>query len=195
MAGTEPSAERARLLIELAVQVGDTRVERGIAMAKEAESMARTLGDADVLGFVLLGARHIGRHPTRLEEHLHRAVELEQLGQRSGSLALMLGGLNAQALLHLERGELSASFERSDRFFRLLDGRHLPFFQITARIQRATRAVLDGDLECAEALAMETVRLAKDINHPPMTWAASTLANIRASRPAMASPSVRWSGA
>jgi hypothetical protein len=148
-------------------------------MAKEAESIARTLGDADVLGIVLLGARHIGRHPSRLEEHLRRAVELEQLGQRSGSLALMLGGLNAQALLHLERGELSASFERSARFFRLLDDRHLPFFQITARIQRASRALLEGDLERAESLAMETVPLAKDINHPPMTWAGTTVASIR----------------
>ena len=42
--GTEPTATRARLLIELAVQVGDTRVERGIAMATEAEAIARALG-------------------------------------------------------------------------------------------------------------------------------------------------------
>ena len=162
-------------------------------MAAEAESIARTLGDPDVLGFVLLGARHIGRHPSRLEEHLQRAVELEQLGQRSRSLALTLAGLNAQALLHLERGELSASFERSDRFFRLLDDRHLPFFQLTARIQRANRALLDGDLERAEELAMQTVPFAKSINHPPTTWAASTIGKCSvASRAAMPSPSVRW---
>jgi class 3 adenylate cyclase len=177
--GTEPTAMRARLLTELAVQLGDGRVEQGIAMAKEAESIARALGDPDVLGFVLLGVRHVGRHPSRLEDHLHRAVELEQLGHRSRSLALTLAGLNAQALLHLERGELSASFDRTDRFLRLLDDRHLPFFQITARVQRANRALLDGQLERAEELAMETVPLAKNINHPPATWVATTIATLR----------------
>ena len=177
--GAEPTAMRARLLTELAVQIGDSRLDQGIAMASEAESIARSLGDPDVLGFVLLGTRHIGRHPSRLEDHLRRGVELEQLGQRSRSVALTLAGLNAQALLHLERGELSASFERSDRFFRLLDDRHLPFFQITARIQRAARAVLDGDLEHAEELALQTVPFAKSINHPPATWAATIIASLR----------------
>ena len=163
-------------------------------MATEAESIARTLGDPDVLGFVLLGARHIGRHPGRLEEHLQRGVELEQLGQRSRSLALTLAGLNAQALLHLERGELSASFERSERFFRLLDDRHLPFFQITARVQRANRALLEGHLERAEELATADRPLRQEHQPPADDLGGSTTVAVSvASRAAMPSPSVRWS--
>ena len=127
MLGTEPTATRARLLIELAVQVGDTRVERGIAMATEAEAIARALGDPEVIQAVLLGVRHIGRHPRRLDEHLQGAIELERLGTSSRSLVPVLAGLNTQALLYLQRSELRTSFERIDRFLRLLGDRSLPF--------------------------------------------------------------------
>ena len=126
--GTEPTDARARLLIELAVQVGDTRVEQGIAMATEAEAIARALEDPGVLEAVLLGVRHIGRHPRRLDEHLRRAIELERLGTSSRSLASVLAGLNTQALLYLQRNELRTAFECTDRFLRLLGDRSsLPF--------------------------------------------------------------------
>jgi class 3 adenylate cyclase/DNA-binding CsgD family transcriptional regulator len=177
--GPEPSAMRARLLSELAVQLGDSSVERGIALATEAESIARGVGDADVLGFVLLRSRHIGRHPRRLQEHLRRAVELETLGRRSRSVVLTLAGLNAQALLYLERAELDTSFERGDRFLRLLDDRHLPFFQLTAQLQRAARAFLAGDLEGAEHHAMATAPFATSIRHPPTSWSAPTVGCVR----------------
>jgi hypothetical protein len=177
--GPEPSATRARLLSELAVQLGDSSVERGIAMATQAESIARAVGDPDVLGFVLLRTRHVGRHPRRLEEHLQRATELEALGRRSRSVVLILAGLNAQALLYLERGELGMSFERGDHFLQLLGDRHLPFFQLTAHLQRAARAFLDGDLNSAEDQAMATVPFAKSIRHPPTSWASATVGRIR----------------
>jgi DNA-binding CsgD family transcriptional regulator len=177
--GPEPSAMRARLLSELAVQVGDSRGGPSIEMATEAESIARADGDAELLGFVLLRTRHVGRHPRRLEDHLRRAIELEHLGQRSRSVVLAIAGLNAQALLYLERGDVATSFDRSDRFLRLLGDRHLPFFHLTACLQRAIRAFLAGDLARAEGLAMETVPIAKSIRHPPASWAAATVSCVR----------------
>jgi DNA-binding CsgD family transcriptional regulator len=177
--GPEPSATRAQLLSEFAVQLGDSDVERGIEMATEAESIARAVGDPDVLGFVLLRTRHVGRHPGRLEEHVQRAAELEVLGRRSGSVVLILAGLNAQALLYLERGELGTSFERGDRFVQLLGDRNLPFFQLTAHLQRAARAYLDGDLTSAEDQAMATVPFAASIGHPPRSWSVATVGCIR----------------
>ena len=59
----------------------------------EAEAIARRLGDDDVLGHVLLGARLIGRHPSRLPEHERIGVELERLGDAMPSLALKLAGM------------------------------------------------------------------------------------------------------
>jgi hypothetical protein len=177
--GDEPSAMRARLLSELALQIGESRVEQGIEMATEAESIARALGDPDVLGFVLLRTRHVGRHPRRIEEHLRRAVELEDLGRRSRSLILTLGGLTAQTLLYMERGELGVASERSDRFARLLGDRNLPFFQLIALRQRAMRAFVDGDLDEAEDLSMATVPIAKSIGHPPWGWAAPVVGCVR----------------
>ena len=177
--GAEPTPARARLLIELAVQVGDTHVDRGIAMATEAESIARALDDPDVLAAVLLGVRHVGRHPRRLEAHLHRAIELERLGTTSRSLVPVLAGLNTQALLYLQRSELQAASERTDRFLRLLGDRSLPFHQLSARLLCAARAFLGGDLARAEELALDTVPYAVSIGHPRSSWAAPTLGCIR----------------
>jgi class 3 adenylate cyclase/DNA-binding CsgD family transcriptional regulator len=177
--GTESSAMRAHLLVELAVQLGDSRVEQSVALADEAESIARAVDDAKVLGSVLLGARHVGRHPARLEQHLRRAIELEALGYRLRALVFTLAGLNAQTLLHLERGDLRTAFERGDRFLRVLDDRQLPFFQTTALVYQAGRAFLDGDLERAEELAMATVPFATSIRHPPTSWAAPTVSTLR----------------
>ena len=177
--GPEPTATRARLLAELAVQIGEHRAGQSNALAAEAESIARSLDDPDVLGHVLLATRHIGRYPGRLEEHLTKAVELERLGQRSRSVGMRLAGLNTQALLLLERGELRASFARSESFYALLGDRQLAFFQLTARVQRAARALLEGQLDRAEALAMETVPFAISIHHPPTNWAATTITTVR----------------
>ena len=55
--GPDPSAERAHLLIELTAQIGDVRVDESVELARQAEAIARELGDPDVLGRVLLGAR------------------------------------------------------------------------------------------------------------------------------------------
>ena len=151
--GGEPSATRARLQIELAAQIAGVRVEESIELAREAESIARQIGDPDLLGAVLLGARHVGRHPSRMAEYERIGVELEELGLRLRSLALTLAGVSVQTLTHLERGELRDWMEGQRRFVRLLGDRSLPSFQLMAHVNRASRAVLDGRFDDAEDLA------------------------------------------
>ena len=162
-----PSATRARLLIELAGQIGEDRVEESIELANEAEAIARQLGDLDLLGSVLLGARHLNRHPSRIAEYERTGVELEGLGHRLPSLALTLAGISVQTLTHLERGELGQWMERQQQFARLLGDRSLPQFQLIALANRASRAVLDGDFQRAEDLATSMGRLATSIGHSP----------------------------
>ena len=66
---------------------------------------------------------------------------------------LKLAGLNAQALLYLERGELRTSFERSDRFLRLLGDRSLPFFQLDGSAPWRPAPTSTGTSTRAEELA------------------------------------------
>lgn len=170
---------RARLLTELAVQLGGSRRSESIELAARAEAIARELDDPEVLGAVLLGVRHVGRHPGRLEFHLSRAVELEDLGNRLPSRALTLAGINAQALLLAERGDLAGSFERWDRVAEMLGDRHLPFFELMTVLDRAWRAMLSGQLERAEALAASSLPMSTALGHPPAAWSGQILSAAR----------------
>ena len=171
----EPSPDRARLLIELAGHIGDVRVEEAIELAREAESIARHLGDDDVLGRVLLTARVIGRHPGRRVEFEGIAAELERLGRRSGSLVLTLAGMQTRAFFHLECGELGRWMAVEDRMLDLLGDRRLPFFQLSALIYPSERAFLGGDLQRGEELALATYDIARSIGHPPFVWSGGTM--------------------
>ena len=101
----------------------------------------RRLGDDDVLGHVLLGARLIGRHPSRLPEHERIAAELQRLGDTLPSLVLKLAGMLSRGGVHRDRGELGPWAELAERAAGLLGDRSLPFFQLDALVYRATRAL------------------------------------------------------
>ena len=163
--GTEPSATRARLLIELAVQIAGVRVDESIALASDAEAIARHIGDDELLGAVLLGARHIGRHPGRMAEHERIGLELERLGARLRSLALTLGAVSVQTMTHLERGDLRQWREGHDHLIRLLGDRPLTSFHLTRHVNSASRAVLDGRFGDAEDLARTLGRAATTLGY------------------------------
>ena len=55
---------------------------------------------------MLLGARLVGRHPSRLAEHERIATELERLGDSLPSLVLKVSGIAGRGRVHLDRGEL-----------------------------------------------------------------------------------------
>lgn len=170
---------RARLLAELAVQLGGSRSRESVELAEQAEAIARELNDPEVLGAVLLGVRHVGRHPSRLESHLVRAVELERLGDRLHSRALTLSGINAQALLLAERGDLAGSFERWDRVAELRGDRHLPFFELMTVLDQAWRALLSGQLDRAESLAASSLPMSVALGHPPTAWSGQIISAVR----------------
>jgi DNA-binding SARP family transcriptional activator len=155
--GEDPSAERARLLVDLASHWLFVDVEEALELARRAETVARQLGDAGVLGDVLLAARHLVSHPAHLEDRIRIGVELEALGRRLDRLAFKLAGVATLAATHLERGQLAAWTESWDRFATLLGDRELGFFRLQALSHRANRAFLAGDLARSEELAELTV--------------------------------------
>ncbi len=161
--GPEPSPARARLLMDLASHWLFLSVDEALRLGRQAESIARDLGDPEVLGAVLQSERHLLSHPSRIDDRVRIGAELVELGRQLGRLAMTLGGRHALAVAHLERGELDAWRDEFERLTAALGDHSLGFFQIQVINHRANRAYLEGDLAAAEAIAAETVPLSMGI--------------------------------
>ncbi|MET0459894.1 MAG: AAA family ATPase [Ilumatobacteraceae bacterium] len=155
----EPSAARARLLVDLASHWLFLDVDEALQLAARAEEIARDLDDPEVLGQVLLSVRHMVTHPGQQGERIRVGVELLELGRRLGRLAMSLGGSHTMAITHLHRGDLRAWRDEFDRYADLLGDRNLGYYQIQLINHHATRAHLDGDLDHAEEVIAATVPL------------------------------------
>jgi hypothetical protein len=173
--GNEPSATRARLLVELANTINYMRIDEQIELTRQAETMARQVGDDDALAHVLLLARHVAYHPSRLEEYERIGVELEHLGRRLPSLAVKLAGVGTQSSALLQRGEIGSWRRETDRFDTLVGNHSLPFFQLDVQLHRAQRAFLSGDLDRAEEVALEMAPLARSTGRDWAIWTGATI--------------------
>jgi DNA-binding CsgD family transcriptional regulator len=176
--GEEPSAARARLLMDLATYCHLVDIREALELARRAEAIARELGDPDLLGGVLLNARHLVSHPGRLDDRMRIGIELERLGRQLGSLALTLAGLSAQAYVHLARAALDTWIEQFDQYLALLGERGLGFFQLLGINHRAQRAFVGGDLTRAEELAEMALPLSMGIG-ARRSWPEFTIHVIR----------------
>jgi DNA-binding CsgD family transcriptional regulator len=176
--GPEPSPARARLMMDLASHSLFLSVDEALRIARRAESIARDLGDPEVLGAVLLAARHLLSHPSHIDDRVRIGEELISLGNQLGRLSMTLGGMHAVGAAHLERGDLDDWRAEFDRFTSLLGDRSLGFFQIQTIMHRAHRAYLAGELARAEAIAAETVPLSLGIG-AGRVFAESTVAACR----------------
>jgi hypothetical protein len=179
LAAPEPSATRALLLTALAAQVGDVRASECDELLREAEAIAREIGDDDVLGHVLVTVALSGNHPSRLEEAERVATELLRLGAQLRRMALTLHGTFRQATANFERGELDAWRDACGRAERLLGDRSLSLFRVFVLSNRAKRAFLEGDLDGAEQLAVSTAPGARAMGWSPSLYSGPALASIR----------------
>lgn len=161
--GDQVSSDRARLLMDLASHWLFIDLDEALELERRAEQVARELDDPEVLGAVLLAARHLFSHPARIDDRVRIGEELELLGREAGRLALSLAGLATQAAAHLERGHLVVWIDGFERFTAMLGERSLAFFQLQAANHQANRAFLSGDLARAEELAALTVPLSLGI--------------------------------
>jgi DNA-binding CsgD family transcriptional regulator len=177
--GDEATPERARLLVDLASHWLFVDVDEALGLEREAEAIARELDDPEVLGAVLLSARHLVSYPGRIDERVRIGAELERLGQRLDRLAFLLAGMITQASAHLERGNLGEWAKGFERVLNLLGDRSLGFFQVQAIGYQASRAFLRGDLAEAEELAALTLPWSIGIGAGRVYAESMTVANRR----------------
>jgi tetratricopeptide (TPR) repeat protein len=165
--GPDDSAERARLLAVLAAErftVGSF-AER-MALSDEAITIARHLGEPATLLFVL----NYAVVPISVPETLEMRLSLTQEAVR---LADSLGDPAAAALIRLQRAQdaiESADVLEADRCLEAMDDLagelRQPALQWMATWALGSRRLLAGDVEEAERLADEALRLGTETGQP-----------------------------
>jgi DNA-binding CsgD family transcriptional regulator len=143
--GQQQQNTRALCLSRLAVELtyfGDA--ERAAQLSREAVAIARSTGDARLLGSVLI-ARHRTRHePEALAESAALATELVRIAEAQCDREMALQGRHLRLLAALEMGE----FERVENelvvIAELADKLAVPFYQWRSTMLRSMLAILRG---------------------------------------------------
>jgi AAA ATPase domain len=179
--GREDSRERALLLGMLAFELSFAPDrERRVAVADEALAVARRLGDARTLCYVL-GARSMPIWvPETLEERLACTAESMRLADGLGDPLASFHALHWRGVALVQTGEME-ELRRVVRRQRELAGRlGEPSARWLARYDEATVAAIAGRLADAERLAAEALEIASDSGQPDaLSLYASQLTNIR----------------
>jgi hypothetical protein len=151
------SALRARLLARLAVALyyRPGTSERREALVQDAIAMSRRVGSTSALAYALGNGQMATWGPDSAQRALTWGDELLGLTEEAGDAELALAARNRQIDLLLELGDLSGA----DIAIELLDGiahdNPDPRARAYVPMQRARRAVIDGDWEAADRLGAE----------------------------------------
>jgi hypothetical protein len=152
----DDSALRARLLARLAAaQYWSQPAARRGALVDEAIAMARRVGDAETLAFVLSDAHLATWDPDSSERSLPWAAEIYELAERLGNMELASIAHSWRISLLLELGDL-AIVDREIESFALAASRlHQQRAQVQTLVHHCARAVIAGRFDDAERLLGE----------------------------------------
>ena len=164
---------RARLLVRLAVQlIYSVEEERRESLIEEAVALARRIGDASTLAYVLVNAQLARWRPDRRDEALEYGAEALQLAQVQGDTELALTMHNRQADLLLELDDIGGADVEIAALERLAERVADPRAHGHAALQRARRAAMDGRFEESERLSAEAYALGERARDPAIPYVA-----------------------
>jgi ATP/maltotriose-dependent transcriptional regulator MalT len=169
--GDEPSADRARLLAQLAAEItfsGD--YERRLAVADQAEALARAVGDGTLLAWVLNRTGYAVFAADRVERLVIRAREATRLSDLDGdpSQRLLSRYYLSGALLTV--GDID-EFRRVTKEMLIVSQDAAPTLQWLAQVTQARVSLLEGDIAGAERINDSAFRLAQQLGEPDgMAW-------------------------
>ena len=175
LVGPAPSADRARLLAQLAGEISFTREDqRRLALADEAEDMARDLRDDALLAWVLNRTGYAAFHARRVSRLVARAEEATRLSDATGdpsqrvlSRFFLSGALFTAGAL--------PEFKRVTEDMLVVAAEAAPTLQWLARATQARLRTLEGDDAGARAVTDAAFQLAQELGEPdgPAWWAAT----------------------
>src|SRR3954447_11412453 len=187
----DDSALRAEVLVELAIHLpAATHRERKDALSGEAVEMARRAGDRGALALMLANHHATIWGPDNLDERL--ALASEQL-----ALAREVGDRSRERWAHflcfvnrLESGDVATADAALDAFAATADDLGQPYYRWYATLMRRTRALMDGRMADALALAGDLDELyhaddgddawARAVQEVPLRWQQGRLDEVRA---------------
>ena len=162
-----PPTDRARLLANLATEaVFEDSLAARRALTDEALAIARTCDDAATLAHVLMSRMVSLWHPSTLDDRLRHGEELAGLVEELGDphLAFFANWYRYAALME------AARVDEADEALAVgasLAGHLGPAMPVwVSTFTRSARALLAGDTEAAEALAVEQLELGERAGQP-----------------------------
>jgi eukaryotic-like serine/threonine-protein kinase len=166
--GDERTARRAALLSAKSAElywVENDVVECG-RLVDEAIEIAREVDAPVTLAAALHRKIFIPTGPGASRERLAICQEMIELGQSSGNPEAVLRGHGFAVNSYLELGDVEAADRHRTAYARLADELRMPEHSWHAIAQRATFAMIEGDLERAEELAGESRRAGDRAEQP-----------------------------
>ncbi len=148
----EPSTDRARLTAQLAGEVcfaGDH--QRRVALADEAEAMARELGDPDVLAWVIVHTGYAAVVPERWERDLARTAEGATLADASGDPTLRAVARVFWSGALIFAGRIAEAQQVTKEMVAIAEAEGSPTVRWVARANAVRWMLMDCDLDEAAA--------------------------------------------
>ena len=156
LVGEDDLARRAALLSALGRELYwlDPQ-QRSLAVVEEAIEIARRIGDDRALASALHREIFLPMGPEAGERRLEIANEMMELGRRLDDRETLMLAHAYRLREFLERGDVPALDRELEAYVNLAEELRMPHHQWFVPSFRAMRALLDGDLETAEASAEE----------------------------------------
>jgi class 3 adenylate cyclase/DNA polymerase III delta prime subunit len=177
--GPQPSAERARLVAQLANElcfVGDG--QQRVALSDQAEGIARGLGDDGLLAWVLNRTSEAAFAPDRIERLVARGEEATRLSDATGDPAQRVLSRYYWSSALLAAGDLPA-FRQVTEEMLAVSSDAAPTLQWFAQISQARLALLDGRFEDARRINDDALSLAQALGEPDgAVWWGSIIVSL-----------------
>jgi hypothetical protein len=132
-----------------------------VALADEAVAMARRLGDDGALAYALSAWCDAHAGPAQLVSRTDAAREMLAVARRSGDPELELLAHRFLIVAAMERADVAGATREIAAFARIADTLRQPQFCWYARLEEGMLALLHGDLDGAQRLGEEAVRLGR----------------------------------
>lgn len=161
------SATRAMLTARLGAALGSSPdPSDAVATAREALAMAERLGSPSTIAFSLNALRAAGWGRIDRDEQRGLAGRIVDAAAAADEPLLELQGRVWQIADALEAGDADAADAAHAALERLVDRVRLPQYRWYLELYGATRSLLDGDLDAAEARSLAALELGSSMGDP-----------------------------